>query len=71
LVVVSQDFPLYSEGTESTRFAYAIFLLNKDIIQMLNAHGMEEVGPRQTLQNLQRLMNLANLRKPVKRDFNV
>jgi hypothetical protein len=51
------EFPLFAEphAAESTRFAYAVFLLNKDLEQMLNAHGMLAVGPRHTLQNLKRL----------------
>ena len=51
------EFPLFAEphAAESTRFAYAVFLLNKDLEQMLNAHGMLAVGPTHTLQNLKRL----------------
>ena len=51
------EFPLFAEphAAESTRFAYAVFLLNKDLEQMLNAHGMLAVGPRHTLQNLKRI----------------
>ncbi|KAK3284305.1 hypothetical protein CYMTET_8038 [Cymbomonas tetramitiformis] len=52
-----EDFPLFSEGVERTRFAYGVFLLNKDIEQLLNAHGINAVGPRHTLQNLQKLMS--------------
>ena len=51
------EFPLFAEphAAESTRFAYAVFLLNKDLEQLLNAHGLLAVGPRHTLQNLERL----------------
>ena len=51
------EFPLFAEphAAEGTRFAYAVFLLNKDLEQILNAHGMLAVGPRHTLQNLKRL----------------
>jgi hypothetical protein len=37
--------------------------VHQDIEQMLNAHGVSALGPRYTLQNLQRLMNLAHLRQ--------
>jgi hypothetical protein len=33
-----------------------VFLLNKDIEQLLNAHGLLVVGPRHTLPNLRRLL---------------
>ena len=51
------EFPLFAEphAAEGTRFAYAVFLLNKDLEQLLNAHGLLAVGPRHTLQNLKRL----------------
>ncbi len=51
------EFPLFAEphAAEGTRFAYAVYLLNKDLEQLLNAHGLLAVGPRHTLQNLKRL----------------
>jgi hypothetical protein len=54
------EFPLFADGassTESTKFTYAVFLLNKDLEQLLNAHGLLAVGPRQTLPNLRRLLH--------------
>ena len=51
---------LFADGassTESTKFTYAVFLLNKDLEQLLNAHGLLAVGPRQTLPNLRRLLH--------------
>ena len=52
------EFPLFVDGaSESTRFTYAVFLLNKDLGQLLNAHGLLAVGPRQTLPNLRRLLH--------------
>ena len=51
----------------STRFAYAVFLLNKDLEQLLNAHGLLAVGPRHTLQNSKRLF--AARKKIVAADF--
>ncbi|CAM6111054.1 unnamed protein product [Calypogeia fissa] len=50
------EFPLFSEGQDPTRAAYAIFLLNKDLEQILNRLGVESVGPRHTLSNLSRLI---------------
>ncbi|KAG6550532.1 hypothetical protein Mapa_007901 [Marchantia paleacea] len=51
------EFPLFSENQELTRSAYAVFLLNKDLEQMLNRLGVDSVGPRHTLPNLNRLIN--------------
>ena len=47
---------------ERTRFAYAIFLLNKDIEQILNAHGLDAFGvaPHYTLSNLHKLLLYCN-----------
>ncbi|KAI5068458.1 hypothetical protein GOP47_0016803 [Adiantum capillus-veneris] len=52
------EFPLYSEGQDSTRSAYAVFLLNKDLEQVLNYMGAETVGPRHTLPNLNKIIKL-------------
>ncbi|KAK9664554.1 hypothetical protein RND81_14G050900 [Saponaria officinalis] len=49
------EFPLFLDGQDATRAAYAIFLLNKDIEQLLNYVGVESVGPRQVLANLKEL----------------
>ena len=52
------EFPLFVDGaSESTRFTYAVFLLNKGLGQLLSAHGLLAVGPRQTLPNLRRLLH--------------
>ncbi|KAK0521044.1 hypothetical protein OC842_006904 [Tilletia horrida] len=50
-------FPLYSKGVESYRFEYAVFLLNKDIEQLVNEHHVPLIDLRQTLPNLKNLMN--------------
>ncbi|XP_057857017.1 vacuolar protein sorting 38 isoform X6 [Cryptomeria japonica] len=50
------EFPLFSEGQEPTRSAYAVFLLNKDLDQMLSYLGVPTVGPRHTLPNLKKLI---------------
>ncbi|KAK0556399.1 hypothetical protein OC846_001224 [Tilletia horrida] len=50
-------FPLYSKSVEAYRFEYAIFLLNKDIEQLVNEHHVPLIDLRQTLPNLKNLMN--------------
>ncbi|XP_010556958.1 PREDICTED: uncharacterized protein LOC104826120 isoform X2 [Tarenaya hassleriana] len=50
------EFPLFLDGQDTTRAAYAVFLLNKDIEQMLNYVGASGVGPRQVLSNLKELI---------------
>lgn len=52
------EFPLFFEGQETTRSAYAIFLLNKDIEQLLNHIGVESLGPRHVLANLRQLTTI-------------
>ncbi|XP_010694941.2 vacuolar protein sorting 38 isoform X1 [Beta vulgaris subsp. vulgaris] len=49
------EFPLFLDGQDATRAAYAIFLLNKDIEQLLNYVGIESLGPRHVLANLKEL----------------
>ncbi|KAF8707199.1 hypothetical protein HU200_030446 [Digitaria exilis] len=49
------EFPLYFDAQETTKSAYAIFLLNKDIEQLLNYIGAESLGPRHVLANLRQL----------------
>ncbi|UZJ54381.1 hypothetical protein CBS101457_003701 [Exobasidium rhododendri] len=49
-------FPLYSKGAESYRFEYAIFLLNKNIEQLLNHFGITILDIRNTLPNLKNLL---------------
>ncbi|KAG9441876.1 hypothetical protein H6P81_017730 [Aristolochia fimbriata] len=53
--VKTVEFPLFLEGQDTTRAAYAIFLLNKDLEQLLNYIGVESLGPRQVLSNLEEL----------------
>uniref|UniRef100_A0ACD5XPM5 Uncharacterized protein n=1 Tax=Avena sativa TaxID=4498 RepID=A0ACD5XPM5_AVESA len=52
------EFPLFFEGQETTRSAYAIFLLNKDIEQLLNHIGAESLGPSHVLANLKQLTRI-------------
>ncbi|KAK4856319.1 hypothetical protein QYF36_016271 [Acer negundo] len=49
------EFPLFLEGQDTTRAAYALFLLNKDIEQLLNFIGVKSLGPRHILANLKEL----------------
>ncbi|KAI7727542.1 hypothetical protein M8C21_003846 [Ambrosia artemisiifolia] len=51
------EFPLFLEGQDTTRSAYAVFLLNKDLEQLLNYIGVESLGPRHVLANLKELLN--------------
>lgn len=48
-------FPLYSKGVDRFRFDYALFLLNKDIEQLMLSHGMFVMDLAQTLPNLKHL----------------
>ncbi|XP_010274000.1 PREDICTED: UV radiation resistance associated protein-like isoform X2 [Nelumbo nucifera] len=50
------EFPLFLEGQDTTRAAYAIFLLNKDLEQLLNFVGVKSLGPRHILANLNELL---------------
>ncbi|XP_061948467.1 vacuolar protein sorting 38 isoform X3 [Populus nigra] len=49
------EFPLFLEGQDTTRAAYAVFLLNKDLEQLLNYIGVRSLGPRHVLANLKEL----------------
>ncbi|TYH82252.1 hypothetical protein ES332_D02G046500v1 [Gossypium tomentosum] len=50
------EFPLFLEGQDTTRAPYAVFLLNKDIEQLLNFIGVKSLGPRHVLANLKELL---------------
>ncbi|KAA8527922.1 hypothetical protein F0562_035209 [Nyssa sinensis] len=50
------EFPLFLEGQDTTREAYAVFLLNKDLEQLLNFIGINSLGPRHVLANLKELI---------------
>ncbi|PWN21977.1 hypothetical protein BCV69DRAFT_281884 [Microstroma glucosiphilum] len=51
-----RGFPLYSKGAEPYRFEYAVFLLNKNIEQLMNVHNLPVLDLRHTLPNLNNLM---------------
>ncbi|GFH21763.1 reverse transcriptase domain-containing protein, partial [Haematococcus lacustris] len=40
---------------DCTRFAYAIYLLNKDVEQVMQAYDLQSCGPSHILQNLYKL----------------
>ncbi|CAN6580143.1 unnamed protein product [Malus baccata var. baccata] len=50
------EFPLFLDGQDTTRAAYAVFLLNKDLEQLLNYIGVKSLGPRNVLANLKELV---------------
>lgn len=55
--VTPVEYPLYCESNrERPRFAVGVFLLNKDVIQLLQVHGMTAFGPNMLLQNLYKLV---------------
>jgi len=50
-------FPLYAKGSDRYRFEYAVFLLNKNIEQLMNSQGLVNlVDLRNTLPNLKYLI---------------
>ncbi|KAH3758406.1 uv radiation resistance protein [Pelomyxa schiedti] len=55
----SPKFPLYSHGVAPGRFEYGVFLLNKNIEQILNAQGHSVKALRATLANLQTIYEIA------------
>lgn len=52
-------YPLYLEGSEQRAFNTAIRMLNKDIQQLLTAHGLTAASSNQALQNLYKLVAAA------------
>jgi len=54
----TMEFPLFFDGQETTRSAYAIFLLNKDVEQLVNYISAESLGPRHVLANLKQLTTI-------------
>eukprot|EP01104_Vermistella_antarctica_P018357 TRINITY_DN6764_c0_g1_i1.p1 TRINITY_DN6764_c0_g1~~TRINITY_DN6764_c0_g1_i1.p1 ORF type:complete len:1266 (+),score=221.68 TRINITY_DN6764_c0_g1_i1:174-3971(+) len=45
-------FPLYSRGVERPRFEYAVYILNKNLQQLVNSQGLDVHRLRTTLPNL-------------------
>ncbi|KAF9361371.1 hypothetical protein BGX26_003883 [Mortierella sp. AD094] len=56
LLIGPKEFPLYGKGQERNRFEYGVFLLNKNIEQLMNSQGLQFMDLRQTLPNLRYLM---------------
>ncbi|CAM0136393.1 unnamed protein product [Umbelopsis sp. WA50703] len=52
----SRNFPLYSRGVDRYRFEYGVFLLNKNVEQLVNAHGLIVMDLRHTLPNVHYLI---------------
>ncbi|CDH57105.1 uv radiation resistance protein [Lichtheimia corymbifera JMRC:FSU:9682] len=45
-------FPLYAKGVDRYRFEFGVFLLNKNIEQLMNAYGLIVMDLRHTLPNI-------------------
>lgn len=58
-------YPLHCPSNrDRPKFAVGVFLLNKDVIQLLQAHGVSSFGPNQLLQNLHKLVACAESALP-------
>lgn len=53
------EFTLYYQGATRSKFAFAVFLLGKDVQQLLAAHGIKPAGSKYILQNLHNLVAAA------------
>ncbi|OZJ04947.1 hypothetical protein BZG36_01754 [Bifiguratus adelaidae] len=49
-------WPLYTKGVDKSRTEYGVFLLNKDIEQLMNSQGIRAIDIRHTLPNLHTLI---------------
>ncbi|KAF9925558.1 hypothetical protein FBU30_004671 [Linnemannia zychae] len=65
LLVGPKEFPLYGKGQDRNRFEYGVFLLNKDIEQLLNSQGLQFMDLRQTLPNIRYLMETLLTKSPI------
>jgi len=63
----ANTFPLYSRGVDRTRFEYAVYLLNKNLEQLLNSQNLDILTLRHTLPNLQLLLISRGKRAGVRR----
>jgi len=57
----ARTFPLWMKGTVYYRFEYAVFLINKDVQQLMCKVGLHCVDIRHTLANLKSLLLSINL----------
>ena len=51
-------FPLYQKGAVHKRFNCGVYLLNKDIEELMSKHGLKVMDPRNTLANLKYLLTV-------------
>ena len=52
-------YPLFRKGVEKERFDRGVYLLGRDVEQMLTARGVPaKRGPGQLLRNLERLVSI-------------
>ncbi|KAF9154827.1 hypothetical protein BG015_011849 [Linnemannia schmuckeri] len=65
LLVGPKEFPLYGKGQDRNRFEYGVFLLNKDIEQLMNSQGLQFMDLRQTLPNIRYLMETLLTKSPI------
>ncbi|PWW79442.1 hypothetical protein C7212DRAFT_275581 [Tuber magnatum] len=56
VIAGARTFPLWVKGSVYFRFEYAIFLLNKDLEQLMSSQGLWVVDIRHTLPNLKYLL---------------
>ncbi|KAG0214911.1 hypothetical protein BGX33_001699 [Mortierella sp. NVP41] len=57
-------FPI-TEGQDRNRFEYGVFLLNKDVEQLMNSQGLQFMDLRQTLPNIRYLMETLLTKSPI------
>ncbi|EGG16123.1 hypothetical protein DFA_09795 [Cavenderia fasciculata] len=57
----SSKFPLYSKGVEKRIFDYAVFLLNKNLEQLLSSQGLGMFSLKETLPNVQILLGRSRI----------
>ncbi|KAF9161733.1 hypothetical protein DFQ26_004199 [Actinomortierella ambigua] len=55
MLVGPREFPLYSKGQDRKRFEFGVFLMNKNIEQLLHSQGLQFLDLRQTLPNIRYL----------------
>lgn len=59
--------PSHTANPPLSRIAVGVFLLNKDVIQLLQAHGVSAGGPNHLLHNLHKLLLAAQSALPAPR----
>ncbi|KAF9912800.1 hypothetical protein EC991_008662 [Linnemannia zychae] len=65
LLVGPKEFPLFGKGQDRNRFEYGVFLLNKDVEQLMNSQGLQFMDLRQTLPNIRYLMETLLTKSPI------